>query len=549
MPISRLIAEKKRKKISGLRTALHVTSCIVISACSQTQHVASNSPANHQTSKQTSQQTTHNAMSDIIDNDGADSGNKLDRLYSDDNDTIWEKIRSSYQLDQKLDDPLIDNAVAWYRKNPTFVYRSTERSSRYMHYVVSAIQQRNMPSELALLPFIESAYDPFAYSRSGAAGLWQFVPQTATNFGLKRNWWYDARKDVVASTDAALTYLQYLHDKFDGDWLLAISAYNFGEGSIQRAMDENRRKGQPTDFWHLNLREETRTYVPRLIALARIVNAPHKYGISLYAIPDKAYFAAVDTAGPLTLAKAADLANVDVDELYRLNPGLNHSSVGAQGPQRLLLPVNAVDRFTRELAQLPAEKRGNFKQYDVAKGDTLAGIGRKFGVDPAAIRTANRLGDGLLRPGQSLTIPLDGGNDSADSAKAGPAPVTTQTPFGSTQIFHTVEAGDNLRRLAQHYEVSIKDIQRWNGLGADDPIKLGQKLNIWTDKEDLKAAPTKIAAAAASKKVGYTVQNGDSLIAIAGKFNVDIDDILRWNQVNPRALLQPGQRLTLYVSR
>jgi membrane-bound lytic murein transglycosylase D len=417
-----------------------------------------------------------------------------------------------------------------------------------MHYVVSAIQQRNMPTELALLPFIESAYDPFAYSRSGAAGLWQFVPQTATNFGLKRSWWYDGRKDVVASTDAALTYLQFLHDKFDGDWLLAVAAYNFGEGSIQRAVNDNKRQGLPTDFWHLNLREETRTYVPRLMALAKIVSAPHKYGINLYAIPDKAYFAAVDTGGPLTLARASDLADVDVDELYRLNPGLNHSNIGAQGPQRLLLPVGAVDRFTQQLASLPAEKRAEFKQYDVAKGDTLAGIARKFRVDPTSIRQANKLGDSLLRPGQSLMIPVAGSIEGTDVTAAGPAPVTTQTPFGSTQVFHTVVAGDNLRRLAQQYEVSIKDIQRWNGLGADDPVKLGQKLNIWTDKESVKAAQPK-AIASASKKVGYTVQNGDSLIAIAGKFNVDIEDILRWNQVNPRALLQPGQRLTLYVSR
>jgi membrane-bound lytic murein transglycosylase D len=543
MPISCLTHKKKRKKVSGLYAATQVTLCIFISACSNTQHTSSpdRQAANHST-----QSSSHNPLTDIIESDAA-ADSRLDRLYSSDSDTIWQKIRTGFQLDQQLDDPLIADAIAWYRKNPTFVYRSTERSSRYMHYVVSAIQQRNLPTELALLPFIESAYDPFAYSRSGAAGLWQFVPQTATNFGLARNWSYDGRKDVVASTDAALTYLQFLHDKFDGDWLLAVAAYNFGEGSIQRAVDENKRKGQPTDFWHLNLRQETRTYVPRLIALAKIIGAPHKYGINLYAIPDKAYFGAVDTGGPLTLAKASDLADVDIDELYRLNPGFNHSSIGAQGPQRLLLPIAAVDRFTQQLAQLPADKRGNFKSYDVAKGDTLAAIGRKFGVNPVAIRNANKLDNGLLRPGQSLLIPISGEDPSSAIAKAGPAPVTTQTPFGSTQIFHTVEAGDNLRRLSQHYAVSIKDIQRWNGLSANDPVKLGQKLNIWTDKEDVKGAQPKIAVA--SKKVGYTVQSGDSLIAIAGKFNVEIDDILRWNQVNPRALLQPGQRLTLFVSR
>ncbi|MDB6062879.1 MAG: lytic transglycosylase [Verrucomicrobiaceae bacterium] len=544
---ARALKVKKRRNFSSLIASLNVVLCIFISACSQTQHTASISTPDRKAPR-SGHGSSLSALPDIIDASDDIPNPKFDRLYSGDADTIWEPIRAGYKLDWDLDQPLIDDAVAWYRKNPTFVYRSTERSNRYMHYVLSAIQQRNMPTELALLPFIESAYDPFAYSRSGAAGLWQFVPQTASTFGLGHTWWYDGRKDIVASTDAALTYLQFLHDKFDGDWLLAVAAYNFGEGSIQRAVDENKRKGQPTDFWHLSLREETRTYVPRLLALAKIVNAPHKYGINLYAIPDKAYFAAVSTGGPLTLAKASDLSNVDVDELYRLNPGLNHSSIGPQDPQRLLIPIDSVDKFSRELALMPADKRGNLKQYDVAKGDTLAGIARKFNIDPAAIRNTNRLGDKLLRPGQSLLIPINGETETVAVAKTAPAPVAAQTPFGAIQIFHTVEAGDNLRRLSQRYDVSAKDIQRWNGLGADDPIKLGQKLNIWTDKQEVKAAQPKTVAVV-SKKVGYTVQNGDSLTAIADKFKIEIEDILRWNQVNPRGLLQPGQRLTLYVSR
>jgi len=532
---------KKRLKISCLRLILNVLSALIITACSQTpQNSSTNSNAAviHHDSPATS-------INSVLNTTDTAPNPLLDRLYTGDAGTLWERVRKGYQLNNKIEQPLIDDAVKWYRNNPTFVYRTSERSSRYMHYVVSAVEQRNMPMEIALLPFIESAYDPFAYSRSGAAGLWQFVPQTATNYGLRRSWWYDGRKDVLASTDAALTYLQALHDKFDGDWLLAIAAYNFGEGSIQRAIDANRKQGLATDFWHLSLREETRTYVPRLLALARIVATPHSYGINLYAIPNEAYFAAVETKGQLQLSKAADLANIDVDELYRLNPGLNHAATDPQGPQRLLLPKDAVDRFTRQLAALPADqKTQSSRHYEVAKGDTLAGIARKFGVPTSTIRNLNPSNNGLLRPGQSLLIPQNG-DDVAANDNA-PAPVTTRTPFGSTQIFHTVQAGDNLRRLAQYYQVSAKDIQRWNGLGQDDPIKVGQKLNIWTDRDDMASATPK---AKAGQKVGYTVQNGDSLIAIAGKFNVQIDDILRWNQVNPRSLLQPGQRLTLYVSR
>lgn len=543
-------AIKKRPQISALKPLLIVIFTICFNACTTTpNNTTSHTPAPILTPAA----GEHSAPLTAALNPIAETNSK-DPLFANDSDSLWQRLRNGYQLDKNIQHSWVDKEVAWYRKNPTFIYRATERSSRYLHYVVSEVQQRNMPTEMALLPFIESAYDPFAYSRSGAGGMWQFVPQTATTFGLKRNWWYDGRKDVVASTDAALDYLQYLHDKFDNDWLLAIAAYNFGEGSIQRAMAANRSKGLPTDFWSLSLREETRTYVPRLLALAKIIGEPQRYGISLYSIPDRAYFAAAETKGQLDLAKASRLAKVDIDELLRLNPGLNHATISKETPQRILLPINAFDQFTRELAALPATERVQWQQYKVVKGDTLASLSRKFGTTPSALASANGLGDKLLKPGQELLIPQGPvtAQNEVEIAQA-PVPVTTQTPFGSTQIFHTVDAGDNLRRLSQQYGVSIKDIQRWNGLGADDPIKLGQKLNIWTDEVGSK--PAKIVAAdsptkaVSPKKVGYTIQNGDSLTAIASKFNIEIDDILRWNQINPRALLQPGRRLTLFVAQ
>ncbi|HSB96598.1 MAG TPA: LysM peptidoglycan-binding domain-containing protein, partial [Spongiibacteraceae bacterium] len=386
-----------------------------------------------------------------------------------------------------------------------------------------------------------------AYSRSGAAGMWQFLPGTGSVFGLKRTWWYDGRKDVVASTDAALTYLQRLHDMFNGDWLLAVAAYNFGEGSVQRAIDDNRRRGLPTDFWSLKLRDETRTYVPRLLALAKIVNAPHTYGINLYAVPNQAYFAAVDTGGQLDLEKAADLANIDAREIYLLNPGLNHWATDPQGPQRLLLPVATVDRFKQQLATLTPAERGSLKRYDVAKGDTVASISRKFSVDAASIRAANQLKDGLLHPGQSLLIPR-GGPRTVVAAAEDSGKVTVQTKASANQILHTVTSGENLLRISQRYNVTPEEIRRWNGLASDNAIKLGQRLSIWStanvDKSLL--AEKEVAKTSTNRKVGYTVQNGDSLTAIASRFNVQIDDILRWNTVNSRALLQPGQRLTLY---
>jgi membrane-bound lytic murein transglycosylase D len=537
---------------------LCIVSSILLSACSSTPNTqSSTSPSVPKTAPQpdsTSLAGTRSlgGLNSIFSGPDIGTAPTVEPPYSIDSNTVWPDVREGFQLNWQLEDPAIATELKWYRNNPAFVYRATERSSRYIHYVISALQQRNMPTELALLPIVESAYDPFAYSRSGAAGMWQFLPGTGAVFGLKRTWWYDGRKDVVASTDAALDYLQHLHDMFDGDWLLAVAAYNFGEGSIQRAIAENRRLGKPTDFWNLKLRDETRTYIPRLLALAKIVNAPHNYGINLYAVPDRAYFAVVDTGSQIDLAKAAELADVDPQEIYQLNPGLSHWATDPQGPHRLLVPVASADRFRQQLAQLLPSERGISKRYDVAKGDTLASIGRKFGVEPTAIRNANRLSDGLLHPGQSLMIPRGPvvATASTDNAKAAPP----QTKAGASQILHTVAAGENLRRIGQQYGVTPQEIQRWNGLDDDSVIKLGQRLSIWSTTG---VAPSELAktttttttrtTTSSARKVGYTVRNGDSLTAIASRFNVQIDDILRWNTVNSRALLQPGQKLTLYT--
>ena len=544
--------KRKRLKISDFAAPVCVASALIISACSTTPNKnqsQTSTPPNATDSIAKTGNHSVGGLNSILSYPDNSNPNGIDTPYTADSNTVWPSVRSGFQFDEHVDDAAIETELKWFRNNPAFLYRSTERSSRYLHYVVSALQQRNMPTELALLPIVESAYDPFAYSRSGAAGMWQFLPGTGSVFGLKRTWWYDGRKDVVASTDAALTYLQRLHDMFNGDWLLAVAAYNFGEGSVQRAIDDNRRRGLPTDFWSLKLRDETRTYVPRLLALAKIINSPHTYGINLYAVPNQAYFAAVDTGGQLDLEKAADLANVDAREVYLLNPGFNHWATDPQGPQRLLLPVASVDRFKQQLATLTPAERGSLKRYDVAKGDTIASIGRKFGVDTASIRAANQLNDGLLHPGQSLLIPRSGPHTVVAAAETD-GKVTVQTKASANQILHTVAAGENLLRIAQRYNVTPQEIQRWNGLSADNTIKLGQRLSIWSTASVDKSlrGEKEVVATKSNHKVGYTVQNGDSLTAIASRFNVQIDDILRWNTVNSRALLQPGQRLTLYPS-
>lgn len=477
--------------------------------------------------------------------------------------SAWARLRAGLRLDKHQSSPQIDKELDWYRNHPAFLFKVTQRSERYLQYVVATIEQRNMPAELALLPFIESAYDPFALSRSGAAGLWQFIPGTGSKFGLTQNDAFDGRRDVVASTNAALNYLQMLHDQFNGDWLLAVAAYNFGEGNIQKAVDANRRQGKPTDFWSLSIREETRTYVPRMLALARIVEDPHRYGVTLYHVPDRAYFASVDTYGPIDLPKAADLAGISVDEMRKLNPGLRRAASSSKSVRTLLVPADTADRFQQRLAQIPPGQRlsgQSFEDYRVQGGDTLLSISRKFGVTPDAIRSANRLDDNSVGEGQTLLIP--GGQQQADTiGKTSSTPVSTASSAPANPATanyatatHTVKAGETLWQIARIHGVKPADIQRWNGLTANAALHPGQRLTLANSKQPTLAktdkSTEKASAAPESSgphKVGYTVQSGDSLFAIANRFNVQIEDIVRWNQVNPRSL-RPGQKLTLYVA-
>ncbi|MET0379770.1 MAG: LysM peptidoglycan-binding domain-containing protein [Spongiibacteraceae bacterium] len=541
--------KKKHFKRVGTRAfaLLPILLLTLIAGCNTTPANQSATTANPPNpTSQTTPRSTRNPMSDLFssDDDTSNGGNLVE------NDPIWQRLRDGFQLDRHTDGVQVEKELSWYRTHPAYVYKVTQRSERYLHYIAAAVEQRNMPAELALLPFIESAYDPFALSRSGASGLWQFIPGTGKKFGLHQTDWFDGRRDVIASTDAALDYLQFLHDKFDGDWLLAVAAYNCGEGTIQRAIEHNRRLGKPTDFWNLSIRDEPRTYVPRLLALSRIVADPRRYGITLYHVPNRAYFAAVNTYGALDLNKAANLAGVSVDEMRKLNPGLRRLATHPQGPHKILVPANAADRFSQQLAQTPPGQRfsnQDYQDYRVAAGDTLLSISRQFAVDPAAIASVNRLGGNNVGVGQLLLIP---GGRTPTAAVAPPLAAST---VGAANTTHTVAVGETLWQISKRYGVKAADIQRWNSLGSNS-LRPGQRLTIAATTK-----PTTVAAASAAKapqdnasdstpaqKVGYTVKGGDSLFGIATKFNIEIEDILRWNQVNPRSL-RAGQKLTLYV--
>src|SRR5471032_2543047 len=255
---------------------------------------------------------------------------------------LLERVRGGFTLDD-VDEPAIDAQANWFANHPDFLERTFGRSELWLYYIVGQLEQRNMPRELALLPVIESAFEPYAYSRARASGLWQFISDTGRRFGLKQDWWYDGRRDPIEATRAALDYLQALHDEFNGDWLLAIAAYNCGELAVERAIDHNRRAGKPTDFWHLKLPTETRGYVPELLAMRRLVANPARYGLEFSRIQDEPYFVPIATGGQIDMQVVADIAGISAEDLYTLNPAFHRFATDPTGPHRLLVPVDAAE--------------------------------------------------------------------------------------------------------------------------------------------------------------------------------------------------------------
>ncbi|MEE8321243.1 MAG: transglycosylase SLT domain-containing protein, partial [Gammaproteobacteria bacterium] len=305
------------------------------------------------------------------------SGNEIVAAGKD-TDDLWQKIRQGLSLSRQTEKRSVQGKIAWYARNQDYIDRVAERAAPYLYYIIGEIEKRNMPIELALLPVVESAYQPFAYSPSRASGIWQFISSTGKQYGLKQNWWYDGRRDIIAATDAALNYLQKLHKEFDGNWQHALAAYNSGERNVGRAIRRNRKAGKPIDFWSLRLPRETRGYVPSLLAVAEIVANPAKHNITLKKIPNEPYFTAVNTGSQIDLATAARLAGQSMDDIYTLNPGFNRWATDPKGPHRLLIPIGKAQQFKQDLAQLPVSERITWKQHKIQKGETLGQIADRY---------------------------------------------------------------------------------------------------------------------------------------------------------------------------
>ncbi|MEY3788315.1 MAG: hypothetical protein RLZ75_2522 [Pseudomonadota bacterium] len=488
---------------------------------------------------------------------------KFNKTASSHKNTVWERLLSLYSLPD-IKNPRIDRELYWYLDHPASLAIIQQRAEPYLNHILDEIEAKNIPGELALLPVVESAFVPDAYSKADASGLWQFVPATGKEYGLQQNDWYDGRRDVYASTIAATTYLKELSENFDGDWLLALASYNCGKGRVKKSIEKNQYRNLPTDYWSLELPEETEDYVPRLLAIAKLFAHADEYNIHLQHIPNRPYFEVIDIKSPLDLHKAAKLANTPLYAFLKLNPGFNRSSTAPQGPHRLLVPVANAQAFKNNLALLPYSERVELKNYDatptldrhypdknevksgqtfekkittlykVKSGENLASVAIKNHTTIKSLRLANNLTTNKLHSGMSLNIPSENKPASITLISS-----TSKNKFLNTQVY-AVKKGDTFYNISQRFSVAPKDIANWNNINLKSALIPGKKLTI-------KSINPQLASSSSIRLISYTIGKGDSLQHISKKFNVSVADIRKSNAAVLVKGLRPGQKLKLFV--
>ncbi len=470
---------------------------------------------------------------------------------------LWSEIQAGLQL-ADYNHRRVTQQLNWYTKNQSYLDRVADRATPYLYLLVDEAKRRKLPLEIALLPIVESAFKPFAYSHGRAAGLWQFIPGTGKRFGLKQSWWYDGRRDVMEATRAAYDYLEYLNRLYDGDWLLALAAYNTGEGNIRKAVRKNKKRGRKTDFWSLDLPDETRAYVPKLLAVSALVSNPVAYGIVLKSIPNDSYLEVVDTGSQIDLDLAAELANLSIERLYRYNPGFNRWATDPDGPHHLLLPRDKAEIFTANLVNYPKNERIKWKRHKVRNGEVLGTIAERYSTTVKLLKKINRIKGSSIRVGKTIVIPVARKSLSRYRLSSNERLKQLQRAKRSgKRIEIRVVKGDTFWDIAQKYNVSSASIAKWNGMSPRDLLRPGQKLIIWTDLENHEQKLSTINPAtfthpfesSTRQRLGYTVRNGDSLARIAQRFKVSVKSLKRWNnsKLKNRKYLQPGDRITVFV--
>ena len=461
------------------------------------------------------------------DDDIADAAPKVVEVVIDSEPfDLWDRIRKdlSFKIPDDYED--IGRYKKKYINNQHAVNRLSKSGQRYLFHTVKRAEELGVPVELALLPFVESEFDPYAQSHYGATGMWQFLPATGREWGLKTNWWYDGKRDVIASTEAAFNFLIYLHQKFDGDWLLAIAAYNAGPSRVNRAIKENNRKGMPTDFWSLRLPKETTAYVPKLLILSQLIKDPSLFNVTLPSIANRPYFTKIKTPGQVDIMQAADLAGMTPEAVYELNPGFSQWATDPSGPHYLLLPTGVSDRFLIQLSSLDEVELVQWDRYKINRGDNLTRIAKKYSIEVAVLMEINQMDNDLIYAGQEIMVPR------------GPAWAKTFVPKART---YEVVRGDTFWGISRKFGVTIQDISLWNDLSLTSPLQIGQKIKLFSKYE-------RVRGKTPNKKIRtmlYPVKSGDTLSRISSRFGIKVQDLQKWNELKSPEIIYPGQVLKI----
>ena len=395
---------------------------------------------------------------------------------------LWIRMRLGFELREHRSSPRVDDASAWFFAKQAYIERVASRANPYLHYILTQLEQRNLPSELALIPIMESEFQPFARNPSGATGLWQFMPSTARRFGLKQNWWYDGRRDVVAASAAALDYLEYLHAEFDGDWLLAIAAYNAGEGTVRTAIRKRRQTDGEVDYWSLTLPRETKRYIPRLLALAGALDRPGDFNLELPPLRNREYFSIINLESQIDLGLVGDFAGISMDEVYLLNPAFNRWATDPDGPHRILIPFESREPFLAVLAKTPLKNLIAWDRHEVLEGQTLGEIAAIHHTSVASLEQANKLKDSLIVAGQNLIVPTPA-RPLSEYMLSATARGVVDAPTSGVKLIYEVKQGDSLWSIARRHDTRVKKLTAWNSIGSKSILRLGQKTgDLGTDK-------------------------------------------------------------------
>lgn len=453
---------------------------------------------------------------------------------------VWERIRRGFAIPD-LASPAVDRWLRFYTRDPAYLRRMADRAGQYLYDIVENVEARGMPMELALLPFVESAFQPEALSKAKAAGLWQFMPATGNDYSLNQNLWRDDRQDVLQSTRAALDYFEYLHGMF-GDWQLALAAYNWGEGSVSRAIARAKRAGRAADYAHLRMPRETADYVPKLEAIKRIIENPSKYGIELPDVGNEPFFVTITKPRDIDTKTAAELAGMPLEEFRALNPSYKLPVIVAFHNNVMLLPADRVDYFIDNLASWmdSGQPLSRWSTYKLQQGETLAAVAERAGMSESFLREVNGIPKGRqVLPNSTLLILSDAGDDiSADDADAR-LRLSPQTTW--RRVTYRVRPGDTLSTIARRWHITMKSIVTANRLRSDR-LRAGQRLILTVP--NVERAPIQQASRSTGSHKIHAVSSGETLSSIARRYGVSVSALRTTNRISGN-VIRPGQRLRI----